>query len=87
MWVGDGIKPADLNVDVCMCVQVFAEALLHVALHPAGPAAADGEDVGPPPLEAGAESVARVAGGGVGGTEAARGREGGAGAARREQAG
>lgn len=70
------------------CVlKVFTEALLHMVLHGAGPTAARGEDVGPLPLAAAAESVACVAGGGVGRTEAARGRESGAGAARRKQAG
>lgn len=70
-----------------MYVKVFTEALLHMALNGAGPTAAHGEDVGPLPLEDEAESVACLAGSGVGRTEAPRGRQSGAGAARRKQAG
>lgn len=66
---------------ICMCMKVFTEALLHLALNCAGPAAADGEDAGPPPLEAEAASVACLAGGGVGRADASRGRESRAGAA------
>lgn len=53
-----------------------------MAFNGAGPTAANGEDLGPLPLEDEAESVACLAGSGVGRTEASRGREGGAGAAR-----
>lgn len=60
---------------------VFTEALLHMALHCARPKAAYGQDVGPVPLEEDAESVACMAGSGVGQTEAARSQESRAGAA------
>lgn len=53
-----------------------------MALNGAGPAAAYGKDVDPLPVEDEAESVACLAGSGVGRTKASRGRESGAGAAR-----
>lgn len=86
MWGVDCIKPAYLNVYIYVPVQVFTEALLHMALNHDGPKAADGQDRGPLQLEEQAESVVCLASGGVGRTEASRGQESGAGAAHGEQA-
>lgn len=57
-----------------------------MAVHCARPKDAYGQDVGPVRLEEEAESVACMAGSGVGQTEAARGQERRAGAACRQQA-
>lgn len=57
-----------------------------MALHRAEPKAAYGQDVGPVRLEEEAESVACMAGSGVGQMEAARGQESRAGAACGQQA-
>lgn len=65
---------------------VFTEAFLQMALHRTGPKAPYGQDVGSVRLEEEAESVACMAGSGVGQTEAARGQESGAGAVCRQQA-